>query len=109
MAITAGGNLNSVPAPQQATLASNYIDFRATATAGWAQQYLPDLMEKEAEVFGQRTVGGFLEQVGAEEAMTSDQVVWSEQGRLHLSYTGTINTAATNLVNIVNSNTVMRS
>ena len=26
--------------------------------------------------------------VGAEEAMASDQVVWSEQGRLHLSYTG---------------------
>ena len=50
MAITAGSNLNSVAAPQQQTLASNYIDFTATATAGWAQQYLPDLMEKEAEV-----------------------------------------------------------
>jgi len=47
-------------------------------------------MEKEAEVFGPRTISGFLSQVGAEEAMTSDQVVWSEQGRLHLSYTGTV-------------------
>jgi hypothetical protein len=45
-------------------------------------------MEKEAEVFGSRTISGFLAQVGAEEAMASDQVVWSEQGRLHLSYTG---------------------
>jgi hypothetical protein len=57
---------------------------------GWAQQYLPDLMEKEAEVFGNRTVSGFLAQVGAEEAMTADQVIWSEQGRLHLSYVGTV-------------------
>jgi hypothetical protein len=47
-------------------------------------------MEKEAEVFGDRTISGFLSQVGAEEAMASDQVVWSEQGRLHLSYKGTV-------------------
>ena len=93
MAITAGSSLNSVVAPQQQTLASNYIDFTAQATAGWAQQYLPDLMEKEAEVFGNRTISGFLSQVGAEEAMTADQVVWSEQGRLHLSYVGTVATA----------------
>jgi hypothetical protein len=77
MAITPGGSLNSVVAPQQQTLASNYIDF----------------MEKEAEVFGNRTISGFLSQVGAEEAMTADQVVWSEQGRLHLSYVGTVATA----------------
>ena len=84
-----GGNLNSVPASTKQTLATNYIDFTSQATAGWAQQYLPDLMEKEAEVFGPRTISGFLSQVGAEESMTSDQVIWSEQSRLHLSYTGT--------------------
>ena len=93
MSITAGSSLNSVPASQQQTLQTNYIDFTATATAGWAQQYLPDLMEKEAEVFGPRTISGFLAQVGAEEAMTSDQVVWSEQSRLHLSYKGNVNSA----------------
>ena len=94
MAITAGGSLNSVPAPGKQTLSSNYIDFTATATAGWAQQYLPDLMEKEAEVFGSRTISGFLSMVGAEEPMTSDQVVWSEQGRLHLSYLGNVSSAS---------------
>ena len=93
MAITNGPLLNSVPAPEQATLSTNYIDFTAQATAGWAQQYLPDLMEQEAEVFGPRTISGFLSQVGAEEAMTADQVIWSEQGRLHLSYTGNVNSA----------------
>jgi len=83
----AAGQLNSVPASQKALLASNYIDFTADGN-DWGQQYVPDLMEKEAEVFGNRTISGFLAQVGAEEAMSSDQVIWSEQGRLHLSYIG---------------------
>jgi len=82
--------LNSVPASQKQTLATNYLDL--STNAGWGQQYVPDLMEKEAEVFGPRTISGFLSQVGAEEAMTADQVIWSEQGRLHLSYKGKINT-----------------
>ena len=88
------GSLNSVPASQKALLASNYIDFTADGN-DWGQQYVPDLMEKEAEVFGNRTISGFLAQVGAEEAMSSDQVIWSEQGRLHLSYIGKYDTNAT--------------
>jgi len=90
MAITPGGSLNATTTSQKQTLSSNYLDLAGTAGEGWAQQYLPDLMEKEAEVFGQRTISGFLSQVGAEEAMQGDQVVWSEQSRLHLSYTGTV-------------------
>jgi len=90
MSINAGNNLNSVPAQRQQTLSTNYLDLNGSG--GWAQQYLPDLMEKEAEVFGPRTISGFLSQVGAEEAMTADQVIWSEQGRLHLSYKGDIDT-----------------
>ena len=86
-----GGLLNSVASHQKQTLATNYIDFNQDM--GWAQQYLPDLMEKEAEVFGPRTISGFLSQVGAEESMTADQVVWSEQSRLHLSYKGNVNSA----------------
>ena len=90
MAITAGGSLNSVPAPIKQTLQNNYLDLASTAGQGWAQQYVPDLMEKEAEVFGPRTISGFLAQVGAEESMMADQVVWSEQSRLHLSYVCTV-------------------
>ena len=90
--ITFGPNLNSVPSPQQQATTGNYIDFTSTAanSANWGQQYLPDLMDKEAEVFGPRTISGFLSQVGAEEAMTSDQVIWSEQGRLHISVKGNL-------------------
>ena len=87
MAITLGSG-TTTPAPVKQTLSTNYIDFTAAGTAGWAQQYLPELYEAEVEKFGDRTVGGFLKMVGAEMPMTSDQVIWSEQGRLHLSYEG---------------------
>ena len=92
MAITNGTNLNSVPTAQKQALSSNYLDFTA-GNNDWAQQYLPDLMAQEAEVFGNRTISGFLAQVGAEEAMTSDEVVWSEQSRLHIAVIGTVITA----------------
>ena len=82
MAINPGALLNSVPSPVKQTTTDSYLDF----STGWAQQYLPDLVAAEAEVFGNRSVSGMLAQVGAEEAMSADQVVWSEQGRLHLSY-----------------------
>ena len=101
MAITSVTSANLTPSARKQTLASSYIDFATAGSSdGWAQQYLPDLMEAEAEVFGNRTISGFLAQVGAEEGMTSDQVVWSEQGRLHLSYTNC--TVSTNTVTMVN-------
>ena len=87
--LTAGGSLilgNAAPTKQ--TLSTNYIDFTSSATAGWAQQYLPDLYEAEVERYGDRTVGGFLQATGSEMPMSSDQIIWTEQGRLHLSYTG---------------------
>ena len=95
---TDGSLLNSVPAPVKQTLSSAYIDFTSQGTQGWAQQHLPDLMEQEAAVFGKRTISGFLAQVGAEEAMTSDQVIWSEQGRLHIKLNAKITTIANGLL-----------
>ena len=87
-------SLPATPSATKQTVAGAYVDLR---DSGWAQQYLPDLMDKEAEVFGNRTISGFLAQVGAEEAMAADQVVWSEQGRLHISAAGTI-VASTGIV-----------
>ena len=100
MAITSASGIDA--APRKQTLASNYVDFLSSATEGWAQQYLPDLMEKEAEIYGKRTISGFLAQVGAEEASSSDRVVWSEQGRLHLCYTATNEDVSANVFTIVN-------
>ena len=80
-----------IPSGTQEVLNSNYLQFNA-GTAGntntFAQQYLPEIYEQEVERYGNRTLSGFLRMVGAEMPMTSDQVIWSEQNRLHVSYSG---------------------
>jgi len=93
---TGGANLNAVPAPVKQTLSTNYLSFTGGAN-DWSQQYLPELYEAEVERYGDRSVSSFLRMVGAEMPMTSDQVVGSEQGRLHLSYAGTL-VAATGVI-----------
>jgi len=76
-----------VPSQTQQLLASNYLQFNNGAN-DFAQQYLPEIYEQEVERYGNRTLSGFLKMVGAEMPMTSDQVIWSEQNRLHISYVG---------------------
>mgnify|MGYP000031554711 CR=1 FL=1 len=76
-----------VPSQQQQLLQSNYLQFNNGAN-DFAQQYLPEIYEAEVERYGNRTLSGFLRMVGAEMPMTSDQVIWSEQNRLHISYDG---------------------
>ncbi len=75
-----------VPTPKLETLATNYLNFADGGGNDFAQQYLPEIYEAEVERYGNRTIGGFLRMVGAEMPMMSDQVVWSEQNRLHISY-----------------------
>jgi len=79
-----------IPSSRQELLNSNYLQFNGGANAGdsnsFAQQYLPEVYEAEVERYGNRTLSGFLRMVGAEMPMTSDQVIWSEQNRLHISY-----------------------
>jgi len=88
MSFTTGGSFPAsiVPMPNQVTVQDNYIDFNDNNFNQWAQQYLPELYEQEVERYGNRTLSGFLRMVGAEMPMTSDQVVWSEQNRLHIAY-----------------------
>ena len=74
-----------VPSPIQLPNPNNYLAFDAGAN-DFAQQYLPEIYEQEVERYGNRTLSGFLRMVGAEMPMTSDQVIWSEQNRLHISY-----------------------
>ena len=88
MALTGGSGLT--PYAKKSVLSTNYIDFTSADanSANWAQQYIPEVYEAEVERYGNRTIGGFLKMVGAEIPMSSDQVVWSEQNRLHVSYEG---------------------
>jgi len=81
-----------IPAGKKQALSTNYLSFNGGAGAGdsdsFAQQYLPELYEAEIERYGNRTLQGFLRMVGAEMPMSSDQVIWSEQNRLHIAYDG---------------------
>ena len=88
MAFVTGGSFPASinPMPSQMVTADNYIDFQDAAFDAWTQQYLPELYEQEVERYGNRTLSGFLRMVGAEMPMTSDQVIWSEQNRLHIAY-----------------------
>ena len=79
------------PSVEKATLNTNYLNFHGSGGANWSQQYLPELYQQEVERYGNRSISSFLRMVGAEMPMASDQVIWSEQGRLHLAYTGEIN------------------
>src|SRR6056300_1478641 len=84
-----------VPSQQQQLLDTNFLSFNGGTGTGdsdtFAQQYLPEIYAQEVERYGNRTLSGFLRMVGAEMPMTSDQVIWSEQNRLHISYDGCTN------------------
>jgi hypothetical protein len=86
------------PAQSKVALSSAYLDIRSD---GWVKQYLPELYEAEVERYGDRSISGFLSMVGAEMPMASDQVIWSEQGRLHLAYSGSVNVATGAVSSIV--------
>ena len=75
-----------IPSLTTQTLTSNYLNFNSGGGNDFAQQYLPEIYEAEVERYGNRTLSGFLRMVGAEMPMMSDQVVWSEQNRLHIGY-----------------------
>jgi len=75
-----------VPSQKQVALQTNYLNFTSGEGNDFSQQYLPEIYEQEVERYGNRTLSGFLRMVGAEMPMASDQVVWSEQNRLHISY-----------------------
>src|SRR5210317_695357 len=96
-----GAELNHVtPRPIKGLFGDNYLSLD---DMNFTQQFLPEVYEKEVERYGNRTVSGFLRMVGAEMPMASDQVVWSEQNRLHISYDGVVATATGTTPNIVST------
>lgn len=85
-----GTNFGTIkPSQKQQALDTNYLNFTDPSNpnfSSFAQQYLPEIYEQEIERYGNRTLSGFLRMVGAEMPMSSDQVIWSEQNRLHIAY-----------------------
>jgi len=91
------------PSQKQQILSDNYLNFTDGSGNDFAQQYLPEIYEQEVERYGNRTLSGFLRMVGAEMPMTSDQVVWSEQNRLHIAYDSVTKTAGGDLTFVLNA------
>jgi len=91
------------PSQKQQTLESNYLNFTDGSGNDFAQQYLPEIYEAEVERYGNRTLSGFLKMVGAEMPMSSDQVVWSEQNRLHIAYDTVTKASETTLTFALNA------
>jgi hypothetical protein len=91
------------PSQKQQALETNYLNFTDGSGNDFAQQYLPEIYEAEVERYGNRTLSGFLRMVGAEMPMSSDQVVWSEQNRLHIAYKEVSCDSATQLSFVTNS------
>ena len=90
------------PSQKQQVLVDNYLSF-VDGNNDFAQQYLPEIYEQEVERYGNRTLSGFLRMVGAEMPMTSDQVIWSEQNRLHVAYDTCKIASATTITFILNA------
>jgi hypothetical protein len=114
MSFVTGGSFPAslVPSQKRMTLRENFLSFDDATGGNFAQQYLPELYEAEVERYGNRTIGGFLRMVGAEMPMTSDQVIWSEQNRLHVAYkaavaadTGAGNANATLTIDLAGTST----
>ena len=91
------------PSQKQQTLESNYLNFTDGSGNDFAQQYLPEIYEAEVERYGNRTLSGFLKMVGAEMPMSSDQVIWSEQNRLHIAYDAVTKASETTLTFALNA------
>ena len=94
-----------IPSQKQQALNTNYLSF-TDGTNTFAQQYLPEIYEQEIERFGNRTLSGFLRMVGAEMPMQSDQVIWSEQNRLHVAYNSVTVGTGNTFTFVTNASTV---
>ena len=101
-----------IPTQTTQALATNYLQWNNNGGANgipdnfadFAQQYLPEVYEAEVERYGNRTLNGFLKMVGAEMPMSSDQVIWSEQNRLHISYNNVDQVDGTGSLSVIDIN-----
>jgi hypothetical protein len=93
MAIASSGAAlaHLTPRPVKDLFGDNYLSITGN-DFNFTKQFLPEVYEKEVERYGNRTISGFLKMVGAEMPMASDEVVWSEQGRIHVAYDDVVGT-----------------
>jgi len=81
MALNASPAVSFTPSSIKKPTSENYIDIFDYTT-----QYEPDAYEKLISIYGDQSLMGMLFELGSEEAISSDQYIWTEKGRLHTSY-----------------------
>lgn len=69
------------PSSKKVATKTNYISY-----FDFTSQYLPEVHEEQANIYGNQSVTGMLYMLGAEEAFASDKYIWTEEGRLHTRY-----------------------
>jgi len=90
MALNVSPAVSFTPSSIKKPTSENYIDIFDYTT-----QYEPDAYEKLISIYGDQSLMGMLFELGSEEAISSDQYIWTEKGRLHTSYDVTAETATT--------------
>ena len=81
MALLNTPNFRITPSSIKVQRPENYISY-----FDFSSQYLPDRHDELVAIYGNQGISDMLRMLGAEEAFASDQVIWTEKGRLHTSY-----------------------
>lgn len=81
MALNANPGVKLTPTATKVQLPSNYISI-----FDFSSQYMPELHDELAGIYGNQSVSGMLYMLGAESTFASDKVIWTEEGRLHTVY-----------------------
>lgn len=69
------------PSAKKIATQTNYISY-----FDFTSQYMPELHEEQANIFGSQSITGMLYMMGAENSFSSDKYIWTEEGRLHTRY-----------------------
>jgi len=103
MAFVTGGAFPAglTPSPTKTLFDGNYLAIGSN-DFNFTKQFLPEVYEKEVERYGNRSISSFLRMVGAEMPMASDEVVWTEQGRLHVAYNDAVFASTTSTEKTLN-------
>ena len=80
--IGASSQISATPNVAKRAIDSNYTDIISFANT----PFLPDVYDEQVKVYGNRMITGFLAKTGAEIALQSDSVEWTEEGRLELRF-----------------------
>lgn len=81
MALQGTPNFKLTPTSTKVVTPTNYVSIY-----DYSHQYLPDVYNEMAKIYGNRRIVGLLRMMGAEVGTNSDTFIWTEEGRLHTRY-----------------------